>query len=298
MRKRFSEQWTLHAMLLPSLILLLLFSYVPMFGIVIAFQKYSPAKGILNSEWVGLDNFRYAFMLPSFPTVIRNSFWIAGMKIVCHLIVQVVFALLLNEIRNIRFKRTVQTIVYMPHFLSWVILGGVFVSILSPTDGIVNRFIQWMGGESIFFLGKPSIFPYTVLVTDLWKEMGFGAVIFLAALTGIDPTYYEAAIVDGANRWQQTWHITLPGLLPTIVLVFTLSLGNVLSGGFDQILNLYSISVYSTGDIIDTFVYRLGLQDFQFSVSTAVGLFKSLVSSTMIVVSYWLAHRFAGYRII
>ena len=282
MKKRFRRlrrEAPLHLMLLPSLILLFLFSYIPMAGVVIAFQDYSPAKGFFRSPFVGWENFEYVFQLPSFGGVIRNTLFIALFKMVLHLIVPVVFALLLNEVRCSRFKKMVQTVTYLPHFLSWVILGGILVDILSPSNGIVNQALGVFGVEPVFFLGSPEVFPYTVIISDVWKEMGFNAVIYLAALTGVDPTFYEAAVVDGASRWKQTVYITLPCLVPTIILLATLSLGNVLNAGFDQVYNLYSISVYSTGDIIDTFVYRLGLKDFQFSPSTAVGLFKGLIST-------------------
>ena len=194
-------------------------------------------------------------------------------------------------------KRTVQTLIYLPHFLSWVILAGVFIDLLSPTEGIVNRFLGVFGLEPIYFLGDESWFPYTMVLTDVWKEFGFGTIIYLAALTGIDPTLYEAAVVDGAGRFRQTLHITLPGILPTIVLMTVLALGNVLNAGFDQIYNLLSPQVYSTGDIIDTMVYRLGLQQVQYSTATAVGLFKSVISFALISVSYLLAYKFADYQI-
>jgi putative aldouronate transport system permease protein len=269
-----------------------------MFGIIIAFQKYSPAKRISGSPFVGIVNFRYIFNLPSFGHVLWNTFFIAGMKLAMHLAAPLIFALLLNEVRSRNYKRIIQTVTYLPHFLSWVILGGILVDILSPSNGIVNQIIKLFGGKTIFFLGDPKVFPYTMIVSDVWKEMGFNAVIYLAAITGIDPTLYEAAMVDGDSRWGQTLHITIPCLIPTVILLATLSLGNVLNAGFDQIYNLYSIAVYSTGDIIDTFVYRLGLKDFQFSASTAVGLFKGVISTMMISLSYNLAYRTTGYRII
>lgn len=298
MLKRLRRERALHLMLLPSIVLLFLFHYIPLGGIVIAFQNFSPAKGLFGSRWVGLDNFKYIFALPTFTRVIRNTLFIACGKLALNIVVPVAFALLLNEIDHKGFKRTIQTVTYLPHFLSWVILGGVMTDVLSPSTGIINQALGFIGLEPIFFLGDAAIFPHTMIWTEIWKEMGFSAVIYLATLTGIDPTYYEAAVVDGAGRWKQTIYITLPGLMPTIVMLSTLALGNVLNAGFDQIYNMYSISVYSTGDIIDTFVYRLGLEDFQFSPSTAVGLFKSAVSTLLIVGSYKLADITTGYRII
>ena len=296
--RRLRQEKALHLMMIPPLLFLLVFSYLPMGGIIIAFQKYSPAKGILGSKWVGLQQFRYVFKLPTFLRVIQNTFFIACAKIILTLVCTVTFALLLNEVRNKFFKKLTQTVTYLPHFLSWVILGGIFVDILSPSSGVVNLVLKWFGKEPVFFLGDPKTLPWTVIITDVWKELGFGAVVYIAALTAIDPTYYEAAVIDGATRWQQTIYVTLPAIAPTIVLMATLSMGNVLNAGFDQVYNLYSIAVYSTGDIIDTFVYRLGLEDFQFSASTAVGLFKSLISTTLIVTSYKIADWTTGYKII
>ena len=298
MLKRLCRERALHLMLLPSIVLLFLFHYIPLGGIVIAFQDYSPVRGILRSDWVGLGNFTYIFSLPTFPRVLRNTLLIACGKVVLNILVPVTFALLLNEIRSAVFKRTIQTVAYLPHFLSWVILGGILTDVLSPSTGIVNRILGLFGMEPVFFLGDAAIFPYKMIRTEIWKEMGFGAVIYLATLTGIDPTYYEAAVVDGATRWKQTVYITLPCLAPTIVLLSMLALGNVLNAGFDQVYNMYSISVYSTGDIIDTFIYRLGLEDFQFSPSAAVGLFKSAISTVLIILSYKLADITTGYRII
>lgn len=291
------RQWPLHLMILPGIVVLLIYNYIPMAGIVIAFERFTPAKGIFGSKWVGLDNFEYIFSMPDFGTVVWNTFFIAIMKIITELVCPITLALMLNEIRSTKFKRGIQTAVYLPHFLSWVILGGILVDILSPSDGIINKIIIALGGEPIFFLGDSAIFPYTVIVTNIWKEVGYKTIIYLAALTGIDLSLYEAAIVDGAGRWKQTLHVTIPGILSTIVLMVTLSLGNVLNAGFDQIFNLYSPQVYSTGDILDTMVYRLGLEDMQYGPATAVGLFKSLISFTMITLSYTLARRYADYKL-
>jgi putative aldouronate transport system permease protein len=204
---------------------------------------------------------------------------------------------MLNEVRHRAVKRVSQTLIYLPNFLSWVILGGILVDVLSPENGIVNRLIGVFGVRPVYFLGNPKIFPFTLVVTDVWKEFGFATVVYLAALTSIDPTLYEAASIDGAGRWKQTRYITLTGMTPIIVLVATLSMGNVLNAGFDQVYNLYSPQVFSTGDIIDTFVYRIGLVQAQYGLATAVGLFKSAVSLALISVSYYLAYRFADYRI-
>ncbi|RAP74869.1 ABC transporter permease [Paenibacillus montanisoli] len=284
-------------MILPGLILILVYSYGPMFGFIIAFEKFTPAKGIFGSKWAGLDNFRYVLEMPESGRIILNTIYIAIMKIIVGLIAPIITALLLNEVRKELFKRGIQTIIYLPHFLSWIILGGILIDILSPTSGIVNQVLGWFGVEPIYFLGDNSWFRYVLVATDTWKEFGFNTIVYLAALTSINPTLYEAAIVDGAGRWKQTLHVTLPGMASIIVLLMTLSLGNVLNAGFDQVFNLYSPQVYETGDIIDTFVYRIGLIDAQYGVATAVGIFKSVVSLIFISTSYYLAYRFAKYRI-
>lgn len=294
---KFRQNLPLHLMLLPCVIILIIYAYGPMVGIIIAFQKYNPTKGIFGSPFVGLKNFEYMLNMPDTFQVLWNTIYIAFMKIVTGLVVPILYALLLNEVRNSVFKRSVQTIIYMPHFLSWVILSGIIIDLLSPSEGIVNMALKALGFKPIFFLGDERVFPYILVITNIWKEFGFGTIIYLAAITSIDPTLYEAAIVDGANRWKQTIHVTLPGMAPIIVLMATLSMGNVLNAGFEQVFNLYSPIVYKTGDIIDTYVYRIGLIDAQYGVATAVGLFKSVVSFIFIVISYRLAYKFANYRV-
>ncbi len=296
--KRWKLEIPLHVMLLPGLILILIYSYGPMVGILIAFQQFFPTTGIFGSKWIGLDNFEYVFHLPNFANVLWNTVFISFMKIVVGQIVPIAVALLLNEIVRKTFKRTVQTLIYLPHFLSWVILGGVLVDILSPSEGIVNHLMATFGvAKPIFFLADNQWFPYVLVVSDVWKDFGFSTIVYLAALTAISPALYEAAVVDGANRWKQTLHITLPGMVPIVVLMATLSLGQILNAGFDQVFNLYSPIVYESGDILDTFVYRIGLIEFQYGVATAVGLFKSVVSLVFIAGSYYLAYRYANYRI-
>jgi len=296
-QKRWARNLPLHLMIWVGLAFVLVFSYGPMVGLVIAFQNFLPTKGLFGSKWVGFDNFREIAQMPDTLRVIYNTVFIAVMKMVAGLTVPIAIALLLNEIAHKYFKRVVQTVIYLPHFLSWVILAGILRDVLSPNFGIINDIIAAVGLPRVFFLGNESWFPFVMVGTDVWKEFGFGTIVYLAALTGINPVLYEAAVIDGASRWKQTRHITLPGIVPIVVLMATLSLGNVLNAGFDQVFNMYSTSVYSTGDIIDTYVYRMGLENFQFGVATAVGLFKSVISFALISVSYLLAYRFANYRI-
>lgn len=293
---RLRKELPFHLMLLPGVILVLIFKYIPMVGLSIAFQDYSPLFGIFDQDWCGLENFRYIFSLSTFPRVIYNTMFIALLKIIAGILVPVTFALMLNEVRNIGYKRTLQTVVYLPHFISWVALAGIFLDVLS-LDGILNSMLSRLGLQAVYFLGDEKIFPYTMVVTDVWKTFGWNAIVYLAAITGIDPQLYEAAYLDGAGRFRQTLHVTLPGIMPIVVLMSILSIGNVLRAGFDQIFNLYSPLVYSTGDIIDTFVYRLGILGAQFGPATAVGLFQSAVSFVLIVTGYWVADKFLGYRV-
>jgi len=290
------KEYPLLLMLLPAVVLVAIYSYGPMVGIVIAFQKFVPTKGFFGSQWIGLQNFRTLFAMPTFPNVIFNTVYIALFKMIGGVIVPVIFALLLNEVSRVGVKRTYQTMVYLPHFLSWIILAGIFKDLFSRT-GMINTTLGKLGIEPTGFLSDQNIFPWTMIVTDIWKGFGFGSIIYLAALTGIDPSLYEAAKIDGANRVQQTLHVTLPGILSTIILMSVLSMANILNGGFDQIYNMYTPAVYVTSDILDTFVYRLGIDNAQFALSTAASLFKSSVSFVFIVASYWLADRFAGYTV-
>lgn len=296
-RASLRKQLPLHLMLLPCVIIVLIYHYYPMVGLSIAFQKYNPRMGFFGSKWVGLDNFRYLMMMPNFGQVLYNTVFISLMKMIAGMIVPIIYALLLDQIRISALKRTIQTIIYIPHFLSWIILGGILIDLLSPSTGLIRDVFDLLGMEAPFLLADPVAFPYLLVITDVWKGAGYGTIIYLAAITSIDPSLYEAAIMDGANRFKQMIHITIPGMLPIIVLMATLSLGNILSAGQDQVLTLYSPIVYSTGDILDTFVYRIGLQNNQFGIATAAGLFKSVVSFVFIALGYGLAYRFADYTI-
>lgn len=300
MKKRSGRmrEWPLHVMMLPGVILLLIFSYIPMAGIAIAFQKFNPAQGyIFNQKFVGLDNFEYIFSMPNIGQVFWNTVYMAVSKMILGMIVPIVVSLLLNEITMRKFKRTVQTLIYFPYFISWIILSGIFIDMLSPGEGIVNKLIQALGGQPVYFLGDKNVFPLTMIITDTWKNFGFGTIVYLATITGIDPTLYEAAEIDGASRIRQIWHVTLPCMKMIIVLMMVLSLGNVLNAGFDQIFNLYNPQVMETGDILDTMVYRMGLLQTQYGPSTAVGLLKSVISCILISGSYYVSYKFFDYKI-
>jgi putative aldouronate transport system permease protein len=296
MKRRTVLQFHYGLMVLPGFIWLFLFSIVPMYGIVMAFQDFNPARGFFHSRWIGMANFEYLFMLGDSNQVIINTLAIAIGKMILNLLVPLTFALLLNEVRSPIYKKTVQTIVYLPHFISWVILASVILNIFGY-QGVVNAIGKLFGANPRVWLNDASIFRSLVVWTAVWKEFGYNAVIFLAALTGINPNLYEAAAIDGAGRLRLTWHVTLPGIASTIVVIGVLGLGNVLNAGFDQVYNLYNPLVYSTGDIIDTWVYRMGLVNLQFSLATAAGLLKSVVSFVLIVSSYTVAYKFADYKV-
>jgi len=273
-----------------------IFCYLPLGGWLMAFQNYKPKDGLLHSSFVGLAKFQQLFSDATFLRVIRNTLAMGVINLVVTFVMAIVFAILLNEVKSQGGKKVVQTISYLPHFLSWVTVAGMLRDILG-TDGIVNMVLQKFGIDPIFFLGEAGMFRQIVVASDLWKGFGFGMIVYLAAISNIDQSLYEAAEMDGANRWKQTWHITLPGIMPMIIVMATLSLGNVLNAGFDQIFNLYSPLTYSTGDIIDTYVYRQSLINGQYSFGTAVGLFKSGISLLLTVASYRIAYKVAGYRI-
>ncbi|MCL2866881.1 MAG: ABC transporter permease subunit [Clostridia bacterium] len=296
MVKRLRRDMPFHLLLLPGVVLTFIFSYLPIYGIIMAFQNYNPGLGFWGSPWAGLDNFKLVFSTPQFINAIRNTFYISIGKTALQILSSVVFALLLNELRWTGAKRIFQTIVYIPNFISWVIMAGILINLLA-SDGMLNTLLKSFGMAPVQFLSNRSVFPWTMIITDVWKTFGFGTVVYLAAITSIDPELYESAVIDGAGRWKQTLHVTLPMIIPIIILMTVLALGNVLNVGFDQIYNLYSPAVYTTGDIIDTFVYRLGLQNGKFAIGTAVGLFKSVISCTLISASLYIAYKVANYRV-
>lgn len=293
---RLKKEWPYLLMLTPGVILTLIFSYGPIYGIKMAFQDFNPGLGFDGSPWVGLANFRLIFQQAQFINTIYNTFFISLMKIVFGTLASVIFALQLNEIRQNGPKRVFQTIVYVPNFVSWVIMAGILLNLLA-TDGIVNQMLKAIGMKPVQFISNRNVFPWTLIFTDVWKTFGFGTVVYLATMTSIDPELYESAVIDGAGRWKQTIYITVPLLVPIIILMTVLALGNVLSAGFDQVYNLYSPVVYPTGDIIDTYVYRLGLQNGKYAIGAAVGLFKSVISCVLISASLIIAYKAANYKV-
>jgi putative aldouronate transport system permease protein len=272
----------------------LIFRYVPMYGVLIAFKDYKFKLGIMGSPWVGLKHFSRILSNPGFYEVLRNTFVISFLRLICGFPMPIVFALLLNELSLRRFKKTVQTISYLPHFLSWVVLGGIFAELLSPARGVSTYILKLFGLKPIYFLADAGWARIVVIVTGVWQGVGYGSVIYLASIASIDQEQYEAAYVDGASRWQQAVHITLPSIAATITILLILSMGGILNAGFDQIFNLYNALTYETLDILDTYVYRRGLIDMDYSFSTAVGLFKNVVGLCLMLITNSIVKRLSG----
>lgn len=284
-------------MFLPGLLYFIVFHYVPIYGVQIAFRDYFFLKGMWRSPWVGWDNFRDAFALGSFWEVFGNTLVISTLKLLFGFPAPIVLALLLNEMRSVRFRRVAQTISYLPHFLSWVVLGGLFKQLLSPSFGPVNAAIAALGLKPVYFLANPATFRGVLVVTSVWKEIGWGSIIYLAALAGVDPQLYEAALIDGASRRHRIRYVTIPSLAPVITIMILLGLRTIVQDDFDQIFNLYNEAVYSVGDVIGTYVYRVGLVELRYGLSTAVGLFRNVAAFALIVGANAVARRISDYGV-
>lgn len=296
-RQALPERLLFWAMVIPGMILTFMFITRTWPGVLIAFEDFVTTKGWYESEWTGLDNFKLFFMQPDAFRIIRNTMVIAVGKTIVGMIAAITYALLINEVRNMKLKRTLQTCTYMTHFISWVIYATIIKSILG-TNGLFNNALQNAGKNKIMFLGNPATFPIILIVAETIKEFGWNAIIQLSAISGIDPCLYEAAELDGANRWQQTWHVTLPGLRPTIVVCAILSIGQIMSAGFDQVFNLQNQLVMSTGDTLETWVYRNGLVNMNYGVGTAVGLMNSILVLCLMAFTYWAADKYANYKVL
>lgn len=285
-----------YVLLIPAVILVILFQFVPLYGLTIAFKDFSIFTGIADSPWIGMEHFKQLFTDAYFYQVLRNTILISFYKLIFLFPLPIILAIMLNEVKNMLFKRSIQTVVYLPHFLSWVIVSGLFISILG-TEGVVNEMIAPFVDGPIRFLMDRNWFRTILVATEGWKGVGWSAIVYLAAITAIDPQLYEAAIVDGANKFRRIWHITLPGISPTIILLLILQIGQILEAGFQQILVMYNPMVYPVADIIGTYVYRVGLGQMNFSYGTAVGLFNSVVAFMMILCGNLLARRLVGRSI-
>ncbi|GIP37781.1 sugar ABC transporter permease [Paenibacillus sp. J31TS4] len=294
---KFRKEWDLYLMLVPGLLFLLIFKYTPMYGLIIAFQDFSIFRGIGDSPWVGLKHFEKLLHNDQFYSVLTNTLAISVFKLVFLFPAPILIAVLLNEVRKMMFKRVVQSVIYLPHFISWVIVSGLFINLLSVNGGLVNALIVKLGGQPIAFFMDPGIFRSLLVTTEGWKEVGWGTIVYLAAISSIDPQLYEAAKMDGANKFQQIRYVTLPGMASTIVLMLILRLGNMLEAGTEQILVMYNPVVYNVADVIGTYVYRVGLGASDYSFSTAVGLFESVVAFILIISGNWLCRKYMGRSI-
>lgn len=292
----YKYRW-LYLMAVPPLAYFLIFQYLPLWNAQIAFKNFKPLLGVWKSPWIGFANFLTFFKSYYFTQLLSNTVIISVLKLIFGIPLAIILAVGLYETSFKRFRVLVQTSAYLPHFLSWVIMLGVLLTILSPGDGLINAVIKSFGGKPINFLTSPDWFRLVVVGSDIWKETGWATILYLAALMGIDPTLFEAAQVDGASRLQRIWHISLPGILPVIVILTMLRLGHILNAGFNQIFILYSLPVYKVGDIIDTWVYRSGILDFQLSLATAVGLFKGVIGLILIIVAQRVSKKVAGYTL-
>jgi putative aldouronate transport system permease protein len=291
-RRRMKRIWAnryLYLLLTPCVIYFLVFNYAPMFGLVTAFQEFKYSKGIFNSPWVGLEQFRYLFGLNDFYRVLGNSVTLSVLRLLLCFPVPIILSLMLNEIPFPRYKRVTQTLIYLPYFISWVVIGGILVNLLSPSWGIVNMFIKALGGEPVFFLGKAQYFRGIALVSHVWKQAGWDTIIYLAAITAINPDLYEAATIDGASRLKRIWHVTLPGIRSIIVILLLLNVGGLMNNGFEQMRILQNGSNLQVSDVFETYTYRIGLVNGRLSFASAVGFFSSVVGFVLLVSANFIA---------
>ena len=284
----------LFIMMLPGIIYFIIFKYIPIYGLQLAFKDYIFKAGITGSKWVGLEHFQNIFAMQSFWQVFKNTLIISAYQLVFGFPAPILFAILLNEVKNIHFKKTIQTVSYLPHFVSWVVLGGLFTQFLSPSSGPVNIMLMKLGIEPIHFLGDVKWFRGVLVATGIWKDLGWSSIVYLAALSGVEQEMYEAARIDGATRFQQILYITLPSLAPVITIMLIFDLGKIINDNFDQVFNMYSMVVYSVGDVISTYVYRTGITQMQYSTGTAIGLFKNVISFSMVIMANYIANKING----
>lgn len=287
-RKSIARDWQLYVLLFPLILWYILFTYKPMYGLQIAFKDYSIIRGITDSPWVGFKHFQEFLQGEYFWRVMKNTLLISVYSLVFGFPAPILLAVLLNEVKNKRYKKVVQTATYLPHFLSIVVVCGMVVNMLSPSSGLINHLIRLCGGEGVYFLSKPEYFRTIYVIMNIWKETGFSAIVFMAAIAGIDMELYEAAVVDGANRFRQIWHVTLPGILPTVAIMLILRLGSILNVGYEAIILLYQPATYETSDVISTYIYRTGLTNpggAEYDFAAAVGMFNSVISFLLVIVS-------------
>ena len=282
----------LYILLLPGMLFFIIFNYLPMYGIVIAFMDFNVIKGIWGSQWVGISNFIELFSYSEFYNVLKNSLLINIYRLIWGFPAPIIVALMLNEIRRIRYKRVIQSLLYLPHFISWVVIAGIVYNFLSPSGGLVNVIIEMLGGKPVAFLQRPEYFRSIIVISDIWKEVGWGSIIYLAAMAGISSELYEASIIDGASRFQRILFVTIPGISTTIIVLFTLRMGSLLRNGFEQIFLLYNSLVYDVADVFETYTYRVGLMQGSYSFATAVGIFQSVIGLILILFTNKMAKKY------
>ncbi len=286
------REWQLYVMLVPTIVWFLVFLYKPMYGLQIAFKDYSIFRGVAASPWVGFEHFETLFTNDQFARAFWNTIKISALNLLFGFPAPIILALLFNEVLNTTYKRVTQTIVYLPHFISSVIIAGIVTTAFSPTAGVVNTIMGWFGLDSIYFLTRPEWFRPIFVGTGIWQEAGFGSIVFLAAIAGVSPSLYESAVVDGASRWQMMWKITLPSILPTIIIMLIIRIGNIMEVSFEMIILLYQPSTYQTADVVNTWVFRQGLQSGQYDIAAAAGLFNAIVAFILVMVANTLSRRY------
>ncbi|MGP6089608.1 ABC transporter permease [Antarctobacter jejuensis] len=287
------REWQLYAMLIPTIIWLIVFLYKPMYGLQIAFKDYSIFRGVAGSPWIGFEHFETLFGNDQFLRALKNTLIISFYSLLFGFPMPILLALMFNEILNQTFKKSAQTIVYLPHFISSVIIAGIVITSFSPSAGIVNTVLGWMGIEPIYFLTKPEWFRPIFIGTGIWQEAGFQSIVYLAAIAGVSPTLYESAVVDGASRWQMMWKITIPSILPTIIIMLIIRIGNILEVSFEMIILLYQPATYQTADVVNTFIYRQGLQGGQYDFAAAAGLFNAVVAFVLVMTANTISKRYS-----
>ena len=288
------NDWQLYLMLIPTIVWLLLFLYKPMYGLQVAFKDYSVFRGLDGSPWVGLEHFQTLFGNDQFLRAIKNTFLISFYSLIIGFPMPILLALMFNEILNQTFKKTAQTIVYLPHFISSVIIAGIVIAAFSPSSGVVNTLISALGFEPVYFLTKPEWFRPIFIGSGIWQEAGFSSIVYLAAIAGVSPTLYESAVVDGASRWQMMWKITLPSILPTILIMLIIRIGNLLEVSFEMIILLYQPATYETADVVNTFIFRQGLQGGQYDLAAAAGLFNAVVAFILVMTANTISRRYSN----
>ena len=290
--RHFRREWQIYILLLPAIVWFILFLYKPMYGLQIAFKDYSVFRGIAASPWVGLEHFYTLFDSDQFLRAVKNTFVLSALSLFIGFPIPIILALMFNEILQQTFKKTAQTIVYLPHFISTVIIAGIVITAFSPSSGVVNLLISKLGFDPVYFLTKPEWFRPIFIGSGIWQEAGFSSIVYLAAIAGVSPTLYESAVVDGASRWQMMWKITLPCILPTIIIMLIIRIGNLLEVSFELVILLYQPATYSTSDIINTYIYRQGLQGGQYDIAGAAGLFNAVVAFVLVISANSIAKRY------